>query len=305
MKLLIIIPCLLLMSLSFAQNDSCTNINFENGNCIGWDVITGTVPNLPAQPYAFTQTGMSACGISVNHIVVSGGVDPVCGIQKVYPGGGVYSLQLGNGTGIGNGAARINQSFVVDLVNNTFVYHYALVLNDAGHVAPETPYFTTRIFNQNGDTVYRNEIIVPTTGGDPNFIAYSGGFYSNWATQSVNLSAYVGQDVTVEFTAGDCSQGGHYGYAYIDADCLFSTGINQLGFDEEFLVYPNPIRNELKISVPSTFTKYQVEVISITGQPVFRGNNTSKINTTLFAQGVYFVKVWNDKQVQIKKIVKE
>ena len=78
-----------------------------------------------------------------------------------------------------------------------------------------------------------------------------------------------------------------------------------LNSSKDVVVYPNPIRNELKISVPNTFSTYQVEVISITGQPMFKGNNTSKINTTSFAQGIYFVKVWNDKQVQIKKIVKE
>ncbi len=78
---------------------------------------------------------------------------------------------------------------------------------------------------------------------------------------------------------------------------------NILEFD--FELFPNPIRNELKISVPNTLVSYQVEVISITGQPMFKGDNTSKINTTLFARGIYFVKVWNDQHVVIKKVIKE
>ena len=86
---------------------------------------------------------------------------------------------------------------------------------------------------------------------------------------------------------------------------ITTTGLDVLNAGKDVMIYPNPIRNELKISVPNTLVNYQVEVISITGQPMFKGNNTSKINTTLFAQGIYFVKVWNDKQVVIKKVIKE
>jgi hypothetical protein len=304
MKKFLLFPWLFVSLFSFSQNNSCVNVNFETGDCMGWDVITGTVPSAPTQPYSFTQTGTSTCGSSVNHIIVTSGTDPNGGFPKVYPGGGGVSLQLGDGIGTGNGAARINQTFLVDSVNSTFTYHYAIVLNDAGHTQNEQPYFTFRIFNQNGDTVWFENRVV-SSGGDPDFIAYAGGYYMDWRTQNVNLSAYAGQSVTVEFTAGDCTQSGHYGYAYIDADCLFTTGVNQFSFDNELLVYPNPIRNELKISVPNTFINYQVEIISITGQPIFKGNNTSKINTASFAQGIYFVKVWNDKQVIIKKVIKE
>jgi len=41
--------------------------------------------------------------------------------------------------------------------------------------------------------------------------------YSNWRVISLDLSAYVGQSVTLEFETGDCDLGAHYGYAYIDA----------------------------------------------------------------------------------------
>jgi hypothetical protein len=41
--------------------------------------------------------------------------------------------------------------------------------------------------------------------------------YRNWSTVSVDLSAYIGQQVTLEFRTGDCALGRHYGYAYLDA----------------------------------------------------------------------------------------
>lgn len=215
----ILIVLLFVSTLSFAQNDSLVNGGFETGDCTGWEVITGTVQNPSTQPYSFIQTGTSTCDSSVQHVIVTSGTDPNGGFPKVYPGGGGVSLQLGDGMGTGNGAARIKQTFLVDSVNSALAYHYAVVMNDAGHTTNEQPYFTFRIFNQNGDTVLSENRVV-SSGGDPDFIAYPGGFYLNWTTQYANLSAYVGQSVTVEFTTGDCTQGGHYGYAYVEAECI-------------------------------------------------------------------------------------
>jgi PKD repeat protein len=41
--------------------------------------------------------------------------------------------------------------------------------------------------------------------------------WRDWTEVAVDLSAYVGQSVTLEFETGDCRLRGHYGYAYIDA----------------------------------------------------------------------------------------
>ena len=35
----------------------------------------------------------------------------------------------------------------------------------------------------------------------------------------LNLTPYVGQNIQVRFTTYDCSQSGHYGYAYFTLDC--------------------------------------------------------------------------------------
>lgn len=304
MKKFLLFPLLFVSLIAASQNDSLVNGDFETGDCSGWEVITGTVPSAPTAPYSFTQTGTSFCDSSVNHVLMTGGNDALCGFPKVYPNGGGYSLQLGDGTGIGNGSARIQQIFKVDSLNTIFEYHYAIVMNEPGHSQSENPYFTAMFFNQIGDTINKFQVIL-SSGSEPDFIPYSGGSYIDWTSNIVDLSANQGEYVTIEFTTGDCAQGGHFAYAYIDVESLFSTSIEQLSFDDELLVYPNPIRNELKISVPSTLVNYQVEVISITGQPMFKGTNTSKINTTLFAQGIYFVKIWNDKQVVIKKVIKE
>src|SRR5207253_8487539 len=40
-----------------------------------------------------------------------------------------------------------------------------------------------------------------------------------WITVTLDLTSYIGQNVTIESLVSDCNQGGHYGYCYIDGDC--------------------------------------------------------------------------------------
>jgi hypothetical protein len=35
----------------------------------------------------------------------------------------------------------------------------------------------------------------------------------------VDLSAWIGQTITINSWTADCGYGGHFGYAYIDATC--------------------------------------------------------------------------------------
>jgi len=200
----------------------CNNADFETGNCTGWDVITGTVPSSVSAPFSFTQTGTSTCGVSPNHVIMTGGNDAQGGFPRVFPGGGGTSLMLGDGTGSGNGAAKIRQTFLVDAGSAAFSYHYAVVLNDAGHTTNEQPYFKVNMYDAGGNPIVCADysVTAPTgSSSDPNFISYPGGFYSNWRTAFAPLQGYIGTNVTIEFLVGDCSQGGHYGYAYIDASC--------------------------------------------------------------------------------------
>ena len=43
--------------------------------------------------------------------------------------------------------------------------------------------------------------------------------WKNWTTVGVDLSGYIGQTVKIQFTAFDCTPGGHFGYAYISCFC--------------------------------------------------------------------------------------
>jgi gliding motility-associated-like protein len=197
---------------------ACTNPGFESGTGF-WDYATGSActsadPCSPIIGFDPTQ----------HQLVVASNVDPVVGaaIPVVSPGGGNNAMMLGNYNVSGYGASRASISFDVTGADNSFTYKYAVVLQDPGvtHTDPERPYFRVKVRDASGNVVPCGDFEViakpPMTG----FVAYGNNiYYKPWTTVSVPLTAYIGQCITIEFTSSDCAQGGHYGYAYVDADC--------------------------------------------------------------------------------------
>ncbi|MFT5778015.1 MAG: hypothetical protein ACI837_000963, partial [Crocinitomicaceae bacterium] len=202
----------------------CVNMDFETGDLSGWTLTRGNVDG--SAPYSFV--GEFPVGPGPYHTVYGGGVDPVCGIPRVDPLGGGFSTRLGNGTGVGARAARIKQTFLVDATNYLFTYSYAVVFQSpVGHGLNQQPYFTVRVFDSLGNSVPCGEYsVIADAASAPDYETTTWGgstvLYKDWTNVFANLTAYIGQNVTVEFTSGDCSLTGHFGYAYIDASCAFS-----------------------------------------------------------------------------------
>ena len=151
-------------------------------------------------------------------------------------------MRLGNGNGVGARAARLRQTFMVDNTNYMFTYSYAVVFESpANHTLNQLPYFTVRVFDSLGNSVNCGEYtVIADAQNAPNYQqVWWGGtwvLYQNWQTVFTNLSAYIGQNVTVEFTSGDCSLTGHYGYAYVDASC----GISELTASNDIICTGDP-----------------------------------------------------------------
>lgn len=203
--------------LNRVANGPCVNADFEEGTLNGWDMYTGSVNSNPAE-----MTGASQIFTpGAQHTIMTPGVDPVAGIPTTNPNGGNFSLRLGDGTGTGGLAASVRQTFMVDPSNAVFTYSYAVVLEDpSGHSYGEKPFFKVNLYDQNGAQIACGEYeVVANSGLDASWVNYGGGWYRNWQTVFAPLNAYIGQNVTIEFITGDCSQGGHYGYAYVDAEC--------------------------------------------------------------------------------------
>jgi hypothetical protein len=74
-----------------------------------------------------------------------------------------------------------------------------------------------------------------------------------------------------------------------------------------FVIYPNPISDQLNIEMPCNECPISFEIHNILGQTIYRGYFVEKttINTSDFAPGVYLIKFRNDKLFEFKKIIKD
>jgi gliding motility-associated-like protein len=194
----------------FAQN-GCPNADFSQNNFSNWTGFTGDYWN-PAQA-----TGI----VNGRHTIMTGtGTDPnSCGGLPLVPPGSTFSARLGN-SNWGAEAERLRYTLVVDNSNAFFTYKYAVVFEQAGHGPADQPKFDLRILNAS------NQVIDPTCAQYSVYEQPGGGFvtcsfyrYKPWTTVGLDLSAYIGQTITIEFTTYDCAQYGHFGYAYVAASC--------------------------------------------------------------------------------------
>ncbi|HEY1038032.1 MAG TPA: PKD domain-containing protein [Bacteroidia bacterium] len=224
----------------------CTNEGFESGNFTAWtgsyedqSVCVSSIFGLcltysANDPYSVNGLDIGTTNsTNKRHTLCTAGADPnVPVLQKVRPGGGTYSVRLNNQEYSDYSASRLIQTFRVTPGNENFTYYYAVVLEDgsgSGHTSAEQPYFNIRMYNQSGTSINCAAFNVNATSASSiGFQSYNGTgdlglntvyFYKDWSAVFVPLSAYVGQDVTIEFVVNDCTQAGHLGYAYVDADC--------------------------------------------------------------------------------------
>lgn len=199
---------------------ACTNIDFESGNLTGWVTSNGFHP-------LYNAAGCCANVGGAQFVTSGAGNDPCGGFPVVSPGGN-FSLRLGN-NGINGRADRIEQTFNVTAANANFTYKYAVVFQDPGHVVSEQPSFQIEMIDASGAQIpctYYNVAAGQNITGFLNSPTCAGVVYKPWSNVSVDLTSYIGQNVTIRFTTYDCSLGGHYGYAYIDGSCL-DFNINQ------------------------------------------------------------------------------
>jgi hypothetical protein len=230
------------------------------------------------------------------------------------PNGGVYSVRLGgdnvnvyNGTDCNNlytcsypGPANphhaagevLEQSFTVSATNTLFTFYYAADLNDGGHAAGQQAYFAIQVYDSSGNPIscfsHRIELVagnVPPGGflssnGNCQYSAASNDYHVYsipWQADSYNLSAYVGQTLTVKFTAAGCTLGGHFGIGYFDAKC---------GPAEISISNPAPCSGQTVAltAPPSASGSY-----SWTGPGIVGANNIQSINVN--TSGIYTVTV--------------
>lgn len=231
-------------------------------NCVGWDSI--------------------ACKVV--------GTQTVSEIPVVNPNGGPASVRL-NGAVSNYRASKLNYNMALNPNNKSFSVSYALVLQNGSHTADDQPYFSVKVTDQNGNpvpgcsvyTVTCNSNLTNTASPqyDPTWtdaVISFGVMYRKWQTFAFDFSNYpTVTSVNVEFYVGGCAQGGHWGYAYVDAQC------SQGGAVASFCAGSNTS----VLSAPAGYSSYQW--IGPSGPvTVANGGNTGTATITPVTAGQVF-----------------
>jgi len=195
---------------------TCTNIDFESGNTSGW-TVTGD-----------------------NAITSGAGLDPFGGFPVVHPGGN-FSLQLSNNNlATSNFSSSATRVISVSAGNTFFNLHFAMDILDFPHDQASAATLTIQFFNSSGTLLpcpqflceyYLDGAGNPQAVGVSNFQQTAGSpgvnlggqtypvTYAPWQTVAMDLTSFVGTNITCVVTCKWCIYDYDWAYCYIDADC--------------------------------------------------------------------------------------
>lgn len=202
---------------------SCTNMDFETGTFFGWDQSSGTVSNSQTMAGCCPTTGAPASAVINTSTTL---VDPIIpGLNLASPLGGTYIARINN-SATGAVVNRIQQTFSVTTTNSAFQLAFAAVLNSTGnHCCDEQPNINITLLDSANNVLSCPflSFSAPSAccpNSDPAWVSFGQGHYRNWTLRTIDLQRYIGTAITVQITVSDCTQSGHYGYAYFDMKCV-------------------------------------------------------------------------------------
>jgi gliding motility-associated-like protein len=231
-KSIIFSGCCLFPLMAIAQAGSCPpNIDFEKGNFNNWECRVGMVSSNPVNDIEWIGYVQRP---GRHEIIASAGntaVDEFGGFPVVCPNGSGYSVKLGN-KAVNAEAEGLFYTYDIpaNLTRFSLIINYAVVLQDPDHMINEQPRFRARIVN-----VTDGETNIDCVNFDFTASASLPGFqvsttlfnvrYKEWTPISIDLTAYIGKKIRLEFITSDCTRGAHFGYAYIDVNSSCSGAI--------------------------------------------------------------------------------
>lgn len=221
------VACILfLFLLAIAQKSaaqSCPpNIDFEDGDFSNWECFTGKTAEVNGK----NAINLTLSGpVSSRHEIISAAspnkLDPYGRFPTLCPYGGNYSVKLGNNQ-TGAEAEGMSYTFIVPSAIDTFTftYFYAVVFQEPGHPLPDQPRFYVTAYEvATGRLINCASFDYVSNGAIPGFeksTTSSGVLFKNWTPASLQFAGLGGKQVRLEFRTADCTQGGHFGYAYLD-----------------------------------------------------------------------------------------
>lgn len=207
---------------------------WNNGILSGNNLDVGVNnPSLPMDSTACNNHPQQA-----HHTVVTTGGDPTAPIPTTAPGE-THSIRLGNRC-YKNGAEKLKKTFKV--TSNTFSFWYAIVMtNRHGTQFSTQPGFGVYLYDQNNNPIAPAAIgldLDVSQAGMNEFLPanftniwqtssiyiFSPILYKNWAPVSLDLSAYIGQNITIVLANRDCLGTYDWAYTYVGGFCRSTLG---------------------------------------------------------------------------------
>jgi len=192
------------------------------GDFTNWECRTGSCSASSGQNVI---TWLGCCSAVPNrHEIIPGNspaIDPYGLFPVVCPNGSAYSVKLGNNqTGAQAEGLFYTYTIPATIAKFSIFYWYAVVFQDPGHPPQQQPRFVARIIdvatNQPINCVTFDIISTSTLPGFQRSPINPLVLYKDWTPVTLDLTSYRGKTIRVEFITEDCTQSGHFGYAYVD-----------------------------------------------------------------------------------------
>jgi gliding motility-associated-like protein len=210
------------------------NIGFEYGNFTNWNSYIGSVAAVGTNNVITVSPSPPTANRHVIYTSTNPAPSPIdpYGLFPVNPpDGSRYGLKLGNNV---NGAEAERVTYQISVPANStdasITYRYAVVFQDPGHLVYQQPRFSAKLLDVATNTYlpcasyeYVSTSVIPGFLTSPVDDSVR---FKPWSNVFINLSAYAGRTLILEFTTADCTRGAHWGYAYVDVgDCNITANI--------------------------------------------------------------------------------
>ena len=156
--------------------------------------------------------------------------------------------------------------------------------------------------------IYVNFIDTVKTGNDGAIdITVSGGtppYNFSWSNGAANEdidSLTAGTYIVVVTDSSGCIDS-------MSIEVPDATGINEINWRNQIKIYPNPTTGKFNLSIqPENNNNFSVYIYDVFGKLIYKKKyikeNNLQINISGKAKGIYFLKVINDKEVSVRKII--
>ena len=291
---------ILIFNFSASSQNGCPNANFSFQDFTNWQGYTGTYDSC-----CYT-TGI----VQGRHTImnVQGTDHNTDNMLSVLPPGLSVGARLGNQS-VGAEAERLVYSFTIDSSNAIFYYWYAVVLEDPSHSQLEQPKFNIELQTSGSSVGLCGSYYIVSGGSIPGFQSFGSIRWKDWALVGIDLSPFIGQSISFEFTTYDCAQSGHFGYAYLSCGCdsnkihvNYTQNYEQVTltapFGFEYLWDTGDTTMSITINNPVPGTVYTCLLTSITGCVSYLSATILlpvEVNTILLAESNVYPNPTNNK----------